>query len=62
MKMKDVIRLTGLTDRAVRLYIENGLIEPDISENYADDLSTEKLAQISCFSRCYFRWQTFSTN
>ena len=35
MKMKDVIRMTGLTDRAVRLYIENGLIEPDISENYA---------------------------
>lgn len=35
MKMKDVIRLTGLTDRAVRLYIENGLIVPDISENYA---------------------------
>ncbi len=35
MKMKDVIRLTGLTDRAVRLYIENGLVAPVISENYA---------------------------
>ena len=35
MKMKAVTELTGLTDRAVRLYIDNGLIKPDISENYA---------------------------
>ena len=25
-----------------------------ISENYTEDLSTERLAKISCFSRCYF--------
>lgn len=25
-----------------------------IAENYSEDLSTEKLAKISCFSRCYF--------
>lgn len=35
MKMKDVIRLTGLTDRAVRLYIDSGLIAPEITENHA---------------------------
>ena len=35
MKMKDVITETGLTDRAIRLYIENGLVSPSCSENYA---------------------------
>ena len=34
MKMKDVCRQTGLTDRAVRYYIEEGLISPAFSENY----------------------------
>ena len=35
MKMKEVITETGLTDRAIRLYIENGLVAPSCSENYA---------------------------
>ena len=35
MKMKDVIEQTDLTDRAIRLYMENGLISPACSENYA---------------------------
>ncbi len=35
MKIKDVITETGLTDRAIRLYIENGLVAPSCSENYA---------------------------
>lgn len=35
MKMKDVIDKTDLTDRAIRLYIENGLVSPSCSENYA---------------------------
>ena len=35
MKIKDVITETGLTDRAIRLYIENGLVSPSCSENYA---------------------------
>ena len=35
MKMKEVLVQTGLTDRAVRLYIDNGLIAPDIEENYS---------------------------
>ncbi len=35
MKIKDVCRETGLTDRAVRYYIENGLVFPEKNENYA---------------------------
>lgn len=34
MKIKAVCEATGLTDRAVRYYIEEGLIEPDYTENY----------------------------
>ena len=34
MKMKEVISLTGLTDRAVRLYMEKGLVTPPYTENY----------------------------
>jgi len=34
MKMKLVCEQTGLTDRTVRFYIEEGLIHPDYTENY----------------------------
>lgn len=34
MKIKDVIKETGLTDRAIRLYMENDLIKPEYDENY----------------------------
>ena len=34
MKIKGVILQTGLTDRAIRLYIDNGLVSPAFSENY----------------------------
>lgn len=34
MKMKAVCEKTGLTDRAVRLYIQEKLIEPVVTENY----------------------------
>lgn len=34
MKIKEVCQKTGLTDRAVRFYIENGLISPQENENY----------------------------
>lgn len=34
MKMKDVIARTDLTDRAIRLYIENGLVAPHFTESY----------------------------
>lgn len=35
MRIKDVCKETGLTDRAIRLYINNRLINPDFTENYA---------------------------
>ena len=35
MKIKEVIRLTGLTDRAIRLYIDNGLCSPGIEESFS---------------------------
>ena len=34
MKVKDVLERTGLTDRAVRLYIANGLVAPECSRSY----------------------------
>ncbi len=34
MKMKEVLDRTGLTDRAVRLYIANGLVAPECSRGY----------------------------
>ncbi len=34
MKMKTVCELTGLSDRAVRYYIEEELLAPDYTENY----------------------------
>lgn len=35
MKIKEVIAQTELTDRAIRLYIENGLITPSCNESYS---------------------------
>ena len=34
MKIKEIIEKTKLTDRAIRLYIENGLVHPRFTENY----------------------------
>lgn len=34
MKIKDVIQQTELTDRAIRLYISNGLIQPECQRSY----------------------------
>ena len=39
MKMKTVCEQTGLTDRAVRYYIEEGLIDPEYIENYLGRLA-----------------------
>ncbi len=41
MKIKEVIEKTKLTDRAIRLYIENGLVAPDIDESYSGRKSIE---------------------
>lgn len=34
VKIKEVISQTGLTDRAIRLYIENGLVTPENEKSY----------------------------
>lgn len=34
MKIKQVMEKTGLTDRAIRLYIENELVKPEYDESY----------------------------
>lgn len=41
MKIKEVIEKTGLTDRAVRLYIDEGLVAPSIDESYSGRKSIE---------------------
>lgn len=35
MKIKEVIAATGLTDRAIRLYIEHGLVTPENQKSYS---------------------------
>lgn len=35
MRIREVIEKTGLTDRAVRFYIDEGLVLPDIEESYS---------------------------
>ena len=35
MRMKEICERTGLTDRAVRLYIENGLLFPEKTASYS---------------------------
>lgn len=34
MRIKEVCKVTGLTDKAIRVYINNGLIHPSFTENY----------------------------
>ena len=34
MKIKEVCEKTGVTDKAIRTYIKNGLVFPDYEENY----------------------------
>lgn len=64
MKIKEVCKTTGLTDKAIRFYISNGLIEPKYSENYAgrknyyfsqDDINTLKTIAV-------LRYYDFSIN
>ena len=50
MKIKEVIEQTGLTDRAIRLYISNGLIAPATQHSYTGrnsyDFSEEDVLQL----------------
>lgn len=61
MKIKEVIAQTDLTDRAIRLYIDNGLIDPNCDESYSgrknldfseDDI--EKLKNIAILRKAGF--------
>ena len=61
MKMKQVIEQTGLTDRAVRLYLEEGLICPQVAENYNgrksidfSDADVRRLRQIALLRQAEF--------
>lgn len=61
MKIKEVIAATGLTDRAIRLYIEHGLLLPDTKESYSgrrniefSPKDVEKLTAISTLRRAGF--------
>ena len=52
MKIKEVIAATGLTDRAIRLYIENGLVTPENQKSYTgrnNYIFTQ--ADIDCFEQ-----------
>lgn len=52
LKIKEVITKTGLTDRAIRLYIENGLVTPENQKSYTGRNNfhfTE--ADIDCFEQ-----------
>lgn len=61
MRIKEVCKLTGLTDKAIRLYINNQLINPCYTENYAgrknysfDERDVEMLKKISILRRYNF--------
>ena len=54
MKIKQVIKETGLTDRAIRLYIENELVKPEYDESYngrkSIDFSENDVEQLKKYS------------
>ncbi len=61
MKIKEVIEKTNLTDRAIRLYIDNGLVSPGIEENYSgrknidfSESDVERLNQIALLRKAGF--------
>lgn len=35
MRIKEVCKITNLTDKAIRFYINNGIINPEYTENYS---------------------------
>lgn len=45
MKIKEICEKTKLTERAVRLYIENGLVAPSINESYSGRRNVEFSAE-----------------
>ncbi len=68
MKIKEVIAKTGLTDRAIRLYIENGLIVPNNQKSYAgrnnfhfSPEDVQKLEQIALLRKAGFSLEQIKT-
>lgn len=61
MKIKEVIEKTGLTDRAIRLYIDEGLAMPNIAESYSgrkrvefSDSDVERLKNVAMLRKAGF--------
>ncbi len=61
MKIKEVSEKTDLTERAIRLYIENGLVAPSVNESYSgrrnvdfSDGDVETLKNISVLRKAGF--------
>lgn len=61
MKIKEVIEQTKLTDKAIRLYIDNGLVAPSIDESYSGrksidfcDNDVERLKNIALLRKAGF--------
>lgn len=61
MKIKEVIEKTGLTDRAIRLYIDEGLALPNIAESYSgrksvnfSDGDVERLKNVALLRKAGF--------
>lgn len=61
MKIKEVISKTELTDKAIRLYIDNGLVAPSIDESYSgrksidfSDDDVERLSNIALLRKAGF--------
>lgn len=61
MKIKDVMEKTGLTDKAIRLYINSGLVAPSIEENYSgrksidfSEADVERLKNIALLRKAGF--------
>lgn len=54
MKIKEVSEKTNLTERAIRLYIENGMIAPSVNESYSGrrniDFSAEDVESLKSIS------------
>ena len=61
MKIKEVSEKTELTERAIRLYIENGLVAPNVNESYSgrrniefSEEDVERLKSISVLRKAGF--------
>ena len=54
MKINEVVKITGLTKKAIRLYEERALITVCRSENGYRDYSEMDIKLLERFSECYY--------